>query len=140
MASDSYALNCAFTAMASPFLQFNAFEQAVWKLMERHATLRTIIFEADDGEPRQRVQTSWRPETDLVDVTGLAEQDFADMVSREFKRPFDVQKSMFRIPVFRRNDCDVILFVFHHLVVDGTSVPLCFGELRDLYTAELAGR
>jgi hypothetical protein len=62
------------------------------------------------------------------------------MVTREFKRSFDVQKSMFRIPVFRRNDCDVILFVFHHLVVDGTSVPLCFGELRDLYTAELTGQ
>jgi SAM-dependent methyltransferase/NAD(P)-dependent dehydrogenase (short-subunit alcohol dehydrogenase family) len=137
---DSITSNCAFTAKASPFLQFEAFERAVWKLMERHAALRTVIFETEDGEPRQRVQTSWRPETTLTDVSGLSEREFADLADREFIRSFDMTKSVFRISVFRRNDCDVLLFVFHHIVVDGTSMPLCFGELRDIYTAELTGQ
>ncbi|HEY1577814.1 MAG TPA: condensation domain-containing protein, partial [Terracidiphilus sp.] len=137
---DSITSNCAFTAKASPFLQFDAFERAVWKLMERHAALRTVIFETEDGEPRQCVQTSWRPETTLIDVSGLTEREFADLVEREFTRSFDMTKSVFRIPVFRRNDYDVLLFVFHHVVVDGTSMPLSFGELRDMYTAELTGQ
>jgi hypothetical protein len=137
---DSIAANCVFTAKASPFLQFDVFERAAWKLMERHAILRTVIFETEDGDPRQRVQTSWRPETTLIDATGLTEQDFFDLVEREFNRSFDVTKSVFRMPVFRRNDCDVILFVFHHLVVDGTSMPLCFGELREIYKAQLTGQ
>ncbi|HEY2469217.1 MAG TPA: condensation domain-containing protein [Terracidiphilus sp.] len=137
---DSITSNCAFTAKASPFLQFDAFERAAWKLMERHAALRTVFFETEEGEPRQRLQTSWRPETTLIDVTRLTEQELAGLVEREFKRAFDMTQSMFRIPVFRRNDCDIVLFVFHHLVVDGTSMPLCFGELRDLYAAELTGQ
>jgi hypothetical protein len=140
VAPDSLTSNCAFTAKASPFLQFDAFERATWKLMERHAILRTVIFETEDGEPRQRVQTLWRPETNLIDVTGLTEQEFAGLVEREFKRSFDVAKSVFRIPVFRRHDCDVILFIFHHIAIDGTSMPLCLGELRDMYTAELTGQ
>jgi hypothetical protein len=137
---DSVTSNCTFTAKASPFLEFDAFERAVWKLMERHAALRTVIFETEDGEPRQRVLKSWRPETTLVDAAGLSEQELADLVEREFTRSFDMTKSVFRIPVFRRNDCDVLLFVFHHIVVDGTSMPLSFGELRDMYTAELTGQ
>jgi SAM-dependent methyltransferase/NAD(P)-dependent dehydrogenase (short-subunit alcohol dehydrogenase family) len=137
---DSITSNCAFTAKASPFLQFDEFERAVWKLMERHATLRTVIFETGDGEPRQRVQTAWRPETTLIDVSGLTEREFADLVEREFTRSFDMTKSVFRIPVFRRNDYDVLLFVFHHIVVDGTSMPLSFDELRNMYTAELTGQ
>ncbi len=137
---NSYTLNCAFTAKASPPLQFAAFERAVWKLMERHAALRTVIFETDEGNPRQRVLTTWRAETTSVDAAGLSERELADIVTREFQRAFDVRKSVFRILVFRRADCDIVLFVFHHLVVDGTSAPLCFGELRDIYTAELAGR
>jgi NAD(P)-dependent dehydrogenase (short-subunit alcohol dehydrogenase family) len=140
VAPDSVTSNCAFTAKASPFLQFGAFERAAWKLMERHAILRTVIFETEDGEPRQRVQTSWRSETTLIDAAGLNEQEFAGLVEREFNRSFDVTKSVFRIPVFRRDDCDVLLFVFHHIAVDGTSMPLCFGELRDMYTAELTGQ
>jgi SAM-dependent methyltransferase/NAD(P)-dependent dehydrogenase (short-subunit alcohol dehydrogenase family)/acyl carrier protein len=137
---NSYTLNCGFTAKASPPLQFAVFERSVWKLMERHAALRTVVFETDEGNPRQRVLKTWRTETTLIDAGGLSEPELADVVTREFQRAFDVRKSVFRILVFRRVDCDIALFVFHHLVVDGTSAPLCFAELRDIYTAELAGR
>jgi SAM-dependent methyltransferase/acyl carrier protein len=137
---NSYTLNCGFTAKASPPLQFAVFERSVWKLMERHAALRTVIFETDDGSPRQRLLKSWRTETTLVDSGTLSEPELADLVTREFQRAFDVRKSVFRILVFRRVDCDIVLFVFHHLVIDGTSTPLCFADLRDIYAAELAGR
>ncbi len=136
---ESSTLNCVFTAKAAPFLQFDAFEQAVWTLMERHAALRTVFFEDNEGGPRQRVLTSWQSRTALIDAAEISEQELAGFAMREFQRPFDIRKSTFRIPVFRRKDCDIILFVFHHMVVDGTSMPLCLQELRDLYAAELSG-
>ena len=108
--------------------------------MARHPSLRTVFFETEEGEPRQRVLQSWRPETWLIDATGFTEAEITDAVTREFHRAFDVRESVLRIPVFRQDDNDIILFVYHHLAVDGFSLPVCFEELRELYAAELEGR
>ena len=69
----------------------------------------------------------------LMDATALTDSEVAAAVTREFHRAFDVEQSVIRIPVFRQKDGDIILFVFHHLVVDGTSMPLCFEDEGDVF-------
>jgi hypothetical protein len=46
---------------------------------------------------------------------------------------------MVRIRVFRTTGRDVLLFAVDHLIVDASSVQICFEDLKKLYPAELAG-
>lgn len=137
---DTYTFNCAFSGQASPGLHRGAFERAVWKLMARHSSLRTVFSETENGDAYQRVLTSWQPATQFIDATGLNDAELKDHVIREFRRPLDLDRCVLRIPVFHRKDSDVVLFVFHHIAVDGDSLPLCLADLIELYNAELAGR
>src|SRR5690554_4491694 len=52
----SAAYNMPFTFMLDGELKINAFEKAIYTLIERHESLRTVFVEID-GEPRQKVLT-----------------------------------------------------------------------------------
>ncbi|MGC2619397.1 MAG: KR domain-containing protein, partial [Acidobacteriaceae bacterium] len=126
---DAGIFQVGFAAEASPPLQWEAFKRAVWRLMELHAALRTVFFETAEGEPQQRVLPSWKPETTLIHVPGLTDDEIAEVVTREHRKAFNVEESVLRITVFRRAQTDIAVISVHHLAVDASSMGFCIEDL-----------
>lgn len=135
----SSTFNVAFTAKASPCVAWEEFARALEKLVVRHPALRTIFVEDDEGRPQQRVLPAARPDLQMMDASSWTEDDLRDAVFDEFRRPFDFDRPLFRVRVFRCSDSDVMLFNVAHIIIDAWSLRICFAELKLLYAAELKG-
>src|SRR5579871_1696183 len=139
IAPGSSTFNIAFTASVSPNLDFSALERAIARLVQRHPALRTVVIENPEGQPMQRVLDSITPDLLLVDAAGWTEEKLKDRVTEEFQRGFPIDQPMVRIRVFRTTGRDVLLFAVDHLIVDASSIQICFEDLKKIYPAELAG-
>ncbi|MEV6273667.1 amino acid adenylation domain-containing protein [Nocardia sp. NPDC051832] len=107
---------------------------AATELTRRHQALRTA-FVADADAPVQvvlaDVELPWR----TIDAT---RGDVADLAAEELARPFDpAHAPLIRFLCLRCAPQDVRLVVTnHHLVLDGWSMPLLFGEFLALYQTQ----
>ncbi len=110
------------------------------QLAQRHESLRTV-FVAEDGTPFQKVL----PEMDLplkrVDLRDAANREAGaeKQLFAETQRPFNLQTGpLFRTTIFQLADDDfIILFMMHHIISDGWSMGVLFGELTAVYNATL---
>jgi hypothetical protein len=136
---DSSTFNAGFTVRATPHISWAEFERAVNKLFARHPALRTICFEDEEGRPTQRVLASSVPDLALINAAGWDEGQLREAARREFSQPFALDESLLRLRVFRGTDSDLIIVAVHHLVIDASSLQVCFAELKLLYAAELKG-
>lgn len=134
---ESPAYNIAFTAKAQPRLDIEAFGRAHQKLVNRHAALRTIFTLTGEGQPVQRVLSEAKAEISVLEVRASSESALRDQIIPDYQRPFELDRPVARLSVFRRDDGDVLLFNVHHLVFDAWSVRILFEDIRKLYAAEL---
>jgi amino acid adenylation domain-containing protein len=132
---------CTSVRMRGP-LDATALERAIRQLVQRHEALRTTFTE--DGatfcvqaEPR----FDWR-------IENLAECSDADcegrrnaLLKQEVSTPFDlVRGPLFRALLIRRGAEDhELVFTAHHIVCDGWSAGVMWGELPELYRATCIG-
>ncbi|MBT2505639.1 amino acid adenylation domain-containing protein, partial [Streptomyces sp. ISL-98] len=116
--------------------------RASWQaLLDRHASLRTGFRQsAGMASPVQVVVRDvvlpWRE----VDLSGLSDADAEAEVVRLAKGEqarFDLAvPPMLRLLLVRRGGARYRLFVtLHHIVLDGWSLPVLFGELSEIYAA-----
>jgi acyl transferase domain-containing protein len=131
----SSTFNVGFTASVSPCLKWSEFERAVTRLVERHPALRTTILETELGTPAQRVVPLSTPDLALFDAPEGHEEKLEERVLEEFNRSFSSDRPMMRIRVFRARQRDVILFAVDHLIIDASSLLICFEDLKELYAA-----
>ncbi|MQA27020.1 MAG: amino acid adenylation domain-containing protein, partial [Micromonosporaceae bacterium] len=118
--------------------------RASWAaLLQRHASLRAC-FQQPEGMDRlvqvvaQGVDLPWR-EVDLSgQPTADAEAEAARLQEEELKRRFDVSvPPLLRLLLIKLNGSQYRLIVtLHHILLDGWSLPILFGELADLYAAD----
>jgi hypothetical protein len=114
--------------------------QVIEHLLETHPVLRTTFTVDAAGEWMQQVRA----------VSGYLQRDIRDLEKGETLReafqtlevvPFDLSKEVFRLHI--RIDTHMqktaLLFVFHHIVVDGTSIMLLLSKLIKLLTQQLLG-
>jgi hypothetical protein len=124
-------------------LDFNAFEEALNRIHERHAVL-SARFPATDGTPMQ-VRCPTRIRCELADVRHLPPSErevaAAELAQKEVSKPFDLAKGPVARYVLIRCKADEHLFVvvMHHIVTDGWSVALFFQELAVLYDVATRG-
>ncbi|MEU3042501.1 amino acid adenylation domain-containing protein [Streptomyces diastaticus] len=125
-------------------LDATVLKAALDEIVRRHHVLRTR-FPEEAGVPSQvvdaDVDTTWT-EHDLTALPG-AERE-AEIVRRfdaESQAPFDLAAGpLFRVSLLRLDEADhVLVFVFHHIVFDGSSRGVFLRELTTLYTAGLRG-
>ncbi len=117
MKSDSthYNINYVFKVKA---IDKAKLQEAVNKLIARHESLRTH-FETINGVVNQVID-----ENATVTVTTLP-SNYADFI-----KPFDLSKS----PLLRVGcNEDTVVIDFHHIIIDGQSMPVFFKELNELY-------
>ncbi|MFI6730941.1 amino acid adenylation domain-containing protein [Streptomyces atratus] len=119
-------------------LDSTALARALSLVVRRHEALRTV-FDAENGEPRQRVQHG--------DVSGWRQLDARDeeharaLVRQETAEPFDLRTG----PVLRAllvrlaEDDHVLALTVHHVACDAWSLAILQMELSAQYTALLRG-
>jgi hypothetical protein len=135
---DSCAYNVAFSARIEPPVDVDAFRKALDKVVARHAALRTV-FPEHNGQPVQRVLPPSAAPLAIVDMTDATDQELHAAVAADYRRPFDLDTSLFAVTLYRRRGYDVLLVNVHHLVFDAWSLQVLFVDLRALYQAELTG-
>ncbi len=120
-----------------------ALRRSFARLVERHGALRTSFAWRNLSEPHQvihqRAELSWR----TADLRGLPEGEaglrLGDLIEAERRAGFDLARApLARVLLARIGDrrwsC---LFLHHHLVLDGWSLPILLSDLFAFYRSEL---
>ncbi|MFL6196132.1 MAG: amino acid adenylation domain-containing protein, partial [Thermoanaerobaculia bacterium] len=134
-------VTCTLPADADPRL----FRQAWERLVQRHGVLRTAFLWDGLDEPLQAVRRQaalpWRD----LDWRGLSagelEGRFEELRHGERHTPLPLNKApLMRFALVRRDGGRDFVWTFHHLLLDGWSLPLLVGELVAVYAALREGR
>jgi|KBSSwiStaDraftv2_1062776.scaffolds.fasta_scaffold01541_17 amino acid adenylation domain-containing protein len=121
-------------------LDLDALGRALETILARHDALRTT-FVAVDGAPFQVVDPSSALPLPVTDLRGYPpperEAQMLQLAVEEARRPFDLSRDrLVRARLLRLGDEEhVFLLTIHHIVSDGWSMGLFFGELATLYAA-----
>ncbi|MFE5591004.1 amino acid adenylation domain-containing protein [Streptomyces sp. NPDC056549] len=136
---DSAAYNVPMVVRCEGGLDLTALESALSDVVERHAPLRTV-FEAVEGEPRQRVLPSEQARVS-VERRRVAASDVPAELERLAGRVFDLAAELpLRVVAFELGDGVVVLsLVLHHIATDGLSNGVFFADLQKAYEARVAG-
>ena len=126
-------------------LDIAALEASLHEICSRHEAVRTT-FGTRNGEPVQIVGPPRPVSLTRVDLRELPretrEAEASRLLVREARRPFDLPRDlMLRATLVRLDDEEHVLqLVMHHIVSDGWSVRVLFGELSALYNASRSGK
>ncbi|HVH11393.1 MAG TPA: condensation domain-containing protein, partial [Longimicrobium sp.] len=121
-----------------------ALERALGEIIRRHEALRTT-FPQVDGAPVQAVAPFGGFALAMEDLSSLADAERKAEVRHRARadgeRPFDLAAGpLFRASLLRLSaDAHVLLLCMHHIVSDGWSMDVLFGELAALYGAFAEG-
>ncbi len=120
---------------------FSLFQRAMALLVEKHSILRTAFNMYDFEEPVQIVYRTPRLDIQYEDVAGKRpgeiEQYLARCLAADRGNPFDTAcPPLWRMRVFKAGEHrQVILWIFHHAVLDGWSNASLMTELNNTYRA-----
>ncbi|MDX7988706.1 amino acid adenylation domain-containing protein [Xenorhabdus sp. 12] len=114
-------------------------EEAINRVIERHAVMKTVYRTHDDGHEYQHLledSLAFR-ECFCSDIDALMET-----VRAELLKPFDlVNEPGFRLHSYiMPNNQRYVLFLWHHIAFDGWSVDIFMHELSEIYQALLEER
>ncbi|MFR9788498.1 non-ribosomal peptide synthetase [Streptomyces sp. MB22_4] len=115
---------------------------AVDGVVRRHEALRTT-FSDEDGEPVQNVWSWTGVELEEVacDAEPFPERAAEEWLERESLRPYDIERGpLFRAALLKVGEQDHRLALgLHHLIADGSSLPILYHEVIENYRRLRAG-
>lgn len=116
------------------------FARAVETVAARNDALRLRF---DLKEPLQRINSTASP-VEIIDFRHALDPDvdFRSYLEIEFPKPFDLSARgrLFRITLVQmENALWYCVLKFHHLVADGMSISLVFGQICDVYNGDVRG-
>ena len=126
-------------------LNLEVLERCFNEILRRHEALRTTFATAEE-EPVQIIAPATTACLPVIDIHGFPEQEREDEASRlaseEASKAFDLRQGpLFRTAVIRLSEQDhVLLLTLHHIVSDGWSMGVLYGELSALYRAFVDGK
>ncbi len=108
-------------------------------VLERHANLRAAFWQRDLDRPVQLILDGLDVPWQEIDLTGHPdpEAEARTLTEADRARRFDVtEPPLLRFTLLQLGGSrHRLLFTSHHILLDGWSMPLLFGELFDLYAA-----
>jgi len=121
-------------------LDLQAFEHACRAVFEHHPLFRVHIAE-QGGRPRHLVRPVPEVPVDLREVSNLDEAGVLAELSILARRPFALDRELpFRIHLLSHGPEEhFLLFVTHHIVIDGNSLPLLMASLWEAYDLAIGG-
>ncbi len=141
----SSAYDLVSAARLDGALRVDVLERALAEIVRRHGALRTV-FATLNGEPVQVVAPAAAgPHIRVEEVSGPEEERrarAAALVAGEGHLPFDLARGpLLRVTLLRAGaEQHVLVVAMHHVVTDGWSMGVFFGELWTLYGAFLDDR
>jgi amino acid adenylation domain-containing protein len=126
-------------------LQVTALARSLQEIIRRHEILRTT-FVSVDGQPRQIIGPVTPLPLPIVEQRGVPEAEREALVHRlareEVQCAFDLaQGPLVRAKLIRLDaEEHVLILTMHHIVADGWSQSVFWGELAALYESFAAGR
>jgi alpha-ketoglutarate-dependent taurine dioxygenase len=131
---DSAFYNVATAMRIVGPLNTAALEAAIYTLVIRHESLRTV-FEVVDDEPVQIITEKQASVYSTIDLSNADEA--RDLLKREAQQPFDLSRGpLFKATLARLSPHDHVLLInLHHIVSDGWSASILFRDLEKLYDA-----
>ncbi|BCL80828.1 hypothetical protein ccbrp13_32930 [Ktedonobacteria bacterium brp13] len=120
-----------------------ALQESIGEIVRRHESLRTT-FAVREGVPVQIIHPAGPFCLPLVDLRGLPEntrmREAQRLASQEMQYPCDLASGpLFRVSLLRLDEeRHVLLIMMHHIITDGWSNDVFFGELATLYRAFVA--
>ncbi|MEZ5672403.1 MAG: amino acid adenylation domain-containing protein [Thiotrichaceae bacterium] len=112
-----------------------ALEAALQEIVQRHDALHTCFITDEEGKPQQYIVTT-------VNFKFIQEVDkfiSPELLQQAATHPFDLQHApLLRVHLWQsaeNSENYILLFVFHHLIVDGWSIGIILHELMALYAA-----
>ncbi|MEM9135136.1 MAG: AMP-binding protein [Actinomycetota bacterium] len=135
---DPYNVTASLRLRAVPDL--GPIRSAVAAALRRHPHLAGRVH--TDGVPHPVLLVPGEPtlhweEIDRRDRPGDAEQRADELYEEELRRPLDVHAGpLSRVVAGRISDTEYqLVFTMHHIVIDGASFPVLFGDLLTILTA-----
>ena len=126
-------------------LDVQLFRQAWERLIQRHGVLRTVFLWNRLEEPRQVVRESFALAWQALDWRGLPSDEqqrrLEELRHRERHTPLPLNEApLMRFSLIRLDHELGFIWTFHHLLMDGWSLPLLVQELGLVYAALREGR
>ncbi|MFF8691270.1 amino acid adenylation domain-containing protein [Streptomyces sp. NPDC015144] len=113
------------------------------QLVDRHSILRSAFVWEGVSEPVQVVQRSAPLPFETRDLRGLPDQEerLSAFLAEDWDRGFDLSRApLVRVTVLRmEEERRIVVWSFHHILLDGWSVQILQKELFALYRALLDG-
>ncbi|WP_268250380.1 non-ribosomal peptide synthetase [Lentzea cavernae] len=120
-------------------LDVAALEDAWRTVVGRHPALRSAFVWEGVEEPLQVVVGEVDVPFEVLDWTSVTDPHAAldDLLDADQRRGFDVTTApLLRVYVADRGDRQWVVFTFHHLYLDGWSIPLVWDEVLAAYRRE----
>ncbi|TCO45309.1 non-ribosomal peptide synthetase [Actinocrispum wychmicini] len=133
----STAYHISWSVRLSGPLDLAALRWSLRRVVERHEVLRTS-FPAESGEPVQMVRPVGEIPLPANDMSG--DDAVRRAIAEDLATPFTMTDTPpIRMTLYRLNaDEHVLSVIVHHILVDGWSAGVFFGELGRLYAARVA--
>ncbi|WKX69524.1 non-ribosomal peptide synthetase/type I polyketide synthase [Streptomyces sp. XD-27] len=138
---DGFAYNIGGAVEVRVELDPELMFQAVRTVIERHPSLRAN-FVLDTGQAVQKISSATEPDLALFDVQDHAWDDIHQMIIREYRKPYDLERDpLVRFRLFKRaKDRWIIMKAVHHIVSDAISTFTFIEELLAVYEGLRQGR
>ena len=136
----SYNMAFGIRLLGKPL--YRGFSRSISEMIRRHEILRTV-FIAEDGKPFQKVLPELTLSIPTIDLKGLTTDirlaELQSLMAREALFSFDLSRGpLFKMMLFHLSECEhVLMLVMDHIISDGWSAGLFFGEFASLYQAFL---
>ena len=137
---DSPLYNQAVLLHIKGVLRIDLLEQSLNENTRRHEALRTT-FDEVNGQLIQIISPPQAAAISIVDLQHLPppqqQTEMQRLIAQEALRPFRLESGpLFRISLLRLcPDEHVLVFIVHHIIFDGWSAGIHFGELFTIYDA-----
>ncbi|MEM7112064.1 MAG: amino acid adenylation domain-containing protein [Chloroflexota bacterium] len=135
---DLIAFNVSSAFRIQGALDVETLHAALEKTVCHHPLLRTT-FTIQDETPVQCVHQTLTPQFDHVNAIGNSEEALQAQVQQKHDRPFDLETGpLTRLTVISRAlDDHVVLFSWHHILLDFGTQATFTREILDTYQAEM---
>jgi len=136
LAPESYAYNVPQAFKVSVDIDTAALKEAVQLVIKRHPALRTV-FRVEGDNPVQEIIENPEVHFILKDLSFFSEPFIENEIKAACREPFDLEKGpLFKTYLFSLPGKEIILLlVFHHIVVDGTSLQIILDDLQCYYNS-----
>jgi amino acid adenylation domain-containing protein/non-ribosomal peptide synthase protein (TIGR01720 family) len=117
------------------------FKQSCEYILKNYSILRSGFYYENIGTPIQMVYNSVETPIETVDFTQLSEEEteakITEFINKEQQRNFDFKKPpLMRIYFLQLQDGSYkMVWTYHHIILDGWSMPILMNELLETYDA-----